>query len=149
MSSDIQGTGLTEADLLRLKLIAELLNDASGTRVRADVAFAGDLRRASQVAYPFLDSVSADRLVENVNPLVVTEDGSVIPYVYGLDSYYTMGNIQSSPDELRGVRAAWLPRVRSLVQSAIDDLPSSDQACVDWFTEILQHSRRSDVLRPG
>lgn len=134
-------TYLTPSDLLRLEIMAQLLDDAAGTRVRADVAFAGDIRSESALAYPFLGDVNSGTLAENVNPLVIREDGCVIPYVYGMPDAFALGRITDSPAELAGARLKWLPRIRSLVLGAMEALPNGDQVCVDWFEEILHHSR--------
>ena len=140
-----ESTYLTPHDLLRLEVMARLLDDAAGTRVRADVAFAGDIRREAALAYPFLADVGSGTLAENVNPLVIREDGGVIPYVYGMADAFALGNVQDSPAALAEARLGWLPRIRSLVQGAMDALSERDQACVDWFEEILHHSRTREA----
>jgi MoaA/NifB/PqqE/SkfB family radical SAM enzyme len=140
-SADNAGAGLAASDLLRLKFVAQLLDGASGTRVRADVAFCADIRRESALAYPFLSDLNRGSLAANVNPLVVRDDGLVLPYVYGVADTFALGHITSSPSALVEAREEWLPRIRTLISRTVKTLPEGDKICVDWFERVLRCSR--------
>lgn len=140
--------GLRPADLLRLKMLAQLLDSESPPRVRADVAFAGEVRAVAPLAYPFLESESGPaELAANINPLVIREDGVLLPFAYGVSDHYALGRLgpdSSSLDEIEERVQA----VAGLVGDALATLPDTDDACVDWFDHLLRHSNRQ-LARPS
>lgn len=130
---------LSPSDLLRLKLIAEILDSRDGTRVRADVSFAGDVRRSSIKRYPFLREVDSEPF-ENIDPIVIKEDGVIVPYVYGISERYALGNVKLSPESLNESLRSRSTAVAGLIADALATLPGDDSTCVDWFQHVLHRS---------
>jgi MoaA/NifB/PqqE/SkfB family radical SAM enzyme len=137
--------GLLPVDLLRLKLMAQVLDSATSTRVRADVAFAGDIRAAAKREYPFLNEPDRADLAANINPLVIREDSTFLPFVYGISDRFALGRMASDPAELVQSLQRHLPVVATLVRDALCSLPSRDEICVDWFGHMLRQSELSHV----
>ena len=137
--------GLLPGDLLRLKLMAQVLDSATSTRVRADVAFAGDIRAAANREYPFLNEPDRADLAANINPLVIREDGTFLPFVYGISDRFALGRMAQDPAELGQSLQRNLPVIATLVCDALSSLPSSDEICVDWFDHMLRRSELSSV----
>jgi hypothetical protein len=135
--------GLQPNELLRLKLLAQILDSTTGPRVRADVASAGDIRAAAKKYYPFLTDGGKSSVVSNVNPLVIREDGTLLPYVYGISERYALGQLGTLDHVLPDSVQERLPAVANLISEAIVGLPSADDACVDWFDHVLRQSHRS------
>lgn len=141
--SDYVGEHLTEslgsADLLRLRVLAALL-DAEGLRVRADVTTAGEARSG-----PALTPTPgmAGGVAAAVNPLVICEDGTVLPYVHGLHPRFALGHISGGARGLAESIDRALPRVAELLQEAADSLPAADEECLDWFAHLLATSQRT------
>lgn len=128
------GLGLDGTELLRLRLVAEMLSTMGGPAVVADAPLAGELRSIARDAAARRRTSSRPTLADTVNPLVVREDGVVVPFAYGLPESSALGTVESlvaGADGPGDMAAALLTR-------AVDELPDDDGACVDWEAHLVR-----------
>jgi len=72
-------------------------------------------------------------LAELVNPLVITETGTLKPIAYDLEGQFDLTSIDDPPsDRLRDYKRHRLPRLQSLVGGALVALQDRN-GLVDWF----------------
>jgi len=83
-------------------------------------------------------------LAELVNPLVVTDTGSLKPIAYDFADRFDIGSLDElSPEALREYKEARLPRLQALLGGALAGLQDR-QDLVDWF----DHCARLSEARP-
>lgn len=92
----LAGEALDADDCERLAIVAGLLaEDDDGPVVQCDLVFAGQLAEAGPAQFPILGNAPIDApLSDLVNPIVITEDGNVRPYVYGLGGWYALTTLE-------------------------------------------------------
>ncbi|ADG72931.1 Radical SAM domain protein [Cellulomonas flavigena DSM 20109] len=130
------GLGLDAAQLLRLRVVAEMLSTMGGPVVVADAPLAGELRALARDAAARRAGSDRAALADTVNPLVVREDGAVLPFAYGLPVSCSLGTLESftagSEAHRRGRAAA------ELLERAVAALPEDDGACLDWEAHLVR-----------
>ncbi|MDQ4124812.1 MAG: radical SAM protein [Actinomycetota bacterium] len=125
---------LTAADQARLFLLAQLLDDDAGPRVRVDLTPAPQVLHGAREAFPVLDARPETlRLSDWVNPLVIDERGRVLPFAYGVAADYALGDLDAFD-------LGRLDSVRDLVTAALVELERSGSRFVDWFELVTATS---------
>lgn len=143
--SEHETESLRPADLLRLRVLAALLDEEEGLRVRADVTTAGQARSGGA---PLSEGGGGDDLAAIVNPIVITEDGIVLPFVHGLHPRFALGQVSGGAQQLAADIEQAMPGVRQLLRDAVACLPSAADECLDWYAHLLTTSQRAGhVLR--
>lgn len=80
-------------------------------------------------------------LSDLLNPLIIDDRGRLLPFAYGVHPRFavTTGLEQAAADI-----AAWKtdggPRLRNLLERAVDALPTAAEAPVDWFDHLARTS---------
>ncbi|MFI5973103.1 radical SAM/SPASM domain-containing protein [Streptomyces sp. NPDC051452] len=87
----------------------------------------------------------AERLSSWLSPLVVETDGTVVPFTYGFDRRFALGNLHETP--LSAQARTWDPApFRDLCRRVHADLASDyGPAFVNWYDEVTRASRASLV----
>lgn len=140
------GFRMEEEDLGRLSLVAQLLDNASdgGPRVHVDLVETEALA-ASRPLFPLLQRSSNDPLTlgELVNPLIITERGTIVPFAYGIDKFYSIGTIEDNLDvAIKQFRSEGWGNLAKLVSYTFDEVQGSDRTYVEWYEELVQASEK-------
>ncbi|CAN5892160.1 hypothetical protein BH20ACT7_BH20ACT7_05770 [soil metagenome] len=135
---------LDPADLARLALVADLLggDPDSEVGVRVDLAPAGALRQQAKAAHALLrDGADVLGLSDLVNPLIIDDRGRLLPFAYGVHPRFA---VTTGLEQVGADIAAWKtdggPRLRNLLERAVDALPTAAEAPVDWFDHLARTS---------
>jgi hypothetical protein len=144
---------LNPADLARLVLVADLLDDpGSKVGVRVDLAPAGALREQAGAAHALLHGETDTLgLSDLVNPLIVDDRGRLLPFAYGVHPRFAVTtSLEQVADHVAAWKADGVPRLRNLLERAVDALPKAAETPVDWFDHLARasHAARSGRLRP-
>ncbi|HUG49156.1 MAG TPA: radical SAM protein [Candidatus Limnocylindria bacterium] len=134
---------LTEMDLERLAVLTALLDAADGevVRVHFDAARVSDLREQRQEAFPVLASESDGlSLRQMVNPLIVDERGTLVPFAYGVSRRFAAGSSAIPHEAVSAFRRAGAAPIRRLLTCAFDTLPVEGDAYVDWYAHLTRAS---------
>lgn len=138
---------LTPADQARLFLTADLLDGCEGDPcVRVDLVPVGQVLEHKLEAFPVLDpdrSPLALQASDWLNPLVIDESGRVLPFAYGIDPAYALGNVQRDVGRLIGVDNGKRLSLQNLLSTALGELERSDRLLVDWFELVTAVSRET------
>lgn len=88
----------------------------------------------------------AGRLSSWLSPLVVETDGAVVPFAYGFDRRFALGNLHEEP--LSAQARAWDPApFRGLCRRVHADLSGEHgPSFVNWYDEVTRASRTSLVI---
>ncbi|MGX4735975.1 radical SAM protein [Kitasatospora griseola] len=88
----------------------------------------------------------AERLSSWLSPLVVETDGTVVPFAYGFDRRFALGNLHEAPLSAQG--RSWDPApFRSLCRSVHADLAGEHgPAFVNWYDEVTRASRATSLV---
>jgi len=134
---------LNPADLARLVLVADLLDDpGSKVGVRVDLAPAGALREQAGAAHALLHGETDTLgLSDLVNPLIVDDRGRLLPFAYGVHPRFAVTtSLEQVADHVAAWKADGVPRLRNLLERAVDALPTAAKAPVDWFDHLARTS---------
>ncbi|MBA3373677.1 MAG: radical SAM protein [Actinomycetota bacterium] len=142
--NDLGDAGLNPADLARLVLVADLLggDPDSEVGVRVDLAPAGALREQAGAAHALLrDGADMLRLSDLVNPLIVDEQGRLLPFAYGVHPRFAITQgLERVADDVAAWKTNGVARLRDLLERAVDALPDAAEAPVDWFDHLARTS---------
>ncbi len=131
-------------DLSRLLLLSSMLDGMSEMKVHTDVA---PVELVSELwADAFADPSRAAggwRMSDLVNPLIVTEDGRLFPYAYGVADELVLGSIGDVPAAAEGMRARGGEPVVGFLHGARDLLPTAGS--VDLPAHLMAASHRHPV----
>jgi pyruvate-formate lyase-activating enzyme len=130
----------SSSDRARLYLVVLALRQElpPGVRLHCDLAPARGLWEqrdayAGLLAGCDIDDYQSRPLADLVNPLVITETGSLKPIAYDFHSRFDVGSIANlSPGDLRRYKQQRIPELQTLVGSALKSLEGQDDL-VDWF----------------
>jgi hypothetical protein len=87
------------------------------------------------------------RLSDLVNPLVITETGTLKPIAYDFNSYFDVASIDTlSQEKLAQYKRRSLLDLQVLIGSALAGLQSND-GLVDWFDYCTRLSEQAPVSR--
>jgi len=143
--------GLDEEARARLYLLGRLFEDRLPGRVAVQV----DLHPRSALcaaadAYRLLDPGHADGLAagtplsEVVNPLIVTERGEAVPFVYGLAPDFTLARPAGDwRADLRRFRGKGAVRLRRFLAACFAELARSSERFVDWYAFLAGRAART------
>ena len=130
---------LSTEDINRLYLIAKLLEQAS-----SDISVHIDLLPKSSVEYfrnPPHSSINNDVISNYVNPIVITEKGEILPYAYGIDSYFSLGNVYQSWEEIMAnYKNNNYLKIKNLVMASFDEFFESNNKIIDWYQLLISLS---------
>lgn len=141
------------ADLARLYLVVLALRNELPPEVRlnCDIAPAQGLWEQRD-AYTGLLGDGAELpherrpLADLVNPLVITETGSLKPIAYDFDDRFDVGSLAGlSPESLRRYKTQALPRLQALVGGALASL-QTHRDLVDWFDDCTRLSELEPAI---
>ena len=148
-------SSFTATDQLRLYLIVLALQEelADQASIHCDLAPARGLWQ-QRYAYAALlatctrpESAEAPELLlaDLVNPLVVTENGTLKPIAYDFNSRFDVASIETlSPEQLSEYKQQKLPALRMLIGGAIARL-QGNEGLVDWFDYCTRLSEESQA----
>jgi Fe-coproporphyrin III synthase len=124
------------ADRARLYLVAAALQQELEVRVHCDLAPAQGLWR-ERGAYAALlascDEPAELPLAELVNPLIITDEGTLKPIAYDFDPRFDVAGLDDlSAERLRGYKEEGLADFRDLIGAALARLEDL-RDLVDWF----------------
>jgi hypothetical protein len=150
-------TGLDDAaldaeDAERLAIVAALLGDtAEPPFVQCDLAPTGQLLTAGPAQFPLLDgNASTASLSDLVNPLVIGEDGTIRPFVYGMPERYQLGTIEDlASGGWRGMGSEQRVNVATLVEDTFSAVSRHSGRFVDWYAVLTDVAERGDVALPS
>jgi hypothetical protein len=136
-ATDMGSAILNQGDLARIFVLANLLDQQPpGIRVHTDVVPVELIAKQRATAYP--TKQLGNRLSDLVNPIIVSEQGQLMPYAYGVSDLYNLGSICQADEAVERFRANGDQCVRSLLDAAFEDLPIS--GCVDWHSHLTNVS---------
>ncbi len=121
-----------------------MLDGMSDLKVHTDVAQVELVRELWADA--FTDHATASgawRMSDLVNPLIVTEQGRLFPYAYGVAEELALGSIGEVPTAAEGIRARRGEPVVGFLQRAHHLLPPSGS--VDLPAHLMAASHRHPV----
>jgi MoaA/NifB/PqqE/SkfB family radical SAM enzyme len=139
---------LTESDCARLVVISELLGQMGpgAPRVQIDLVPTAELADGRQQFELLRAEPAITRLSDALNPLVIDEQGRLLPFTYGIDGRFALGNITELsqpgviPRSLDGYAS-----VRTLLDRAFAEAARSPLAYLDWFAHLTRVSREADA----
>jgi len=145
------GAFYSAADRARLYLVAAALQQELGVRVHCDLVPAQGLWR-ERGAYAALlascDDPLERPLAELVNPLVITDDGTLKPIAYDFHARFDVAAIDGlDAERLGGYKAERLADFRDLIGAALARLEETTDL-VDWFDGCARFSEEV-ALSPG
>ena len=147
-------SGLRPAELLNLFILTHLTGHmAAGTALQVDLTHVRTLRSSPETFYSSIESASHGGSLPT--PLVIEEDGTVSPYVYGLHRKYALGNLQTSDlvslieTVRRTGRAAHIDALCENVRRRL--ITRSRHPVVNWHEQLYRasHSAEDRVQLPA
>jgi len=88
-------------------------------------------------------------LADLINPLVITDAGTLKPIAYDFSPRYNVGSIHAlSVDTLREYKRRDLPQLQELIGAAVAGLQDG-RDFVDWFDHCTRLSERSSGRVPA
>ncbi len=147
--SECPEQALDELDQARLYMAAGLFDaNEEGPRVHCDLLPVAALHQARRQFRLLQEDSSAASLAELVNPLILTETGSAIPFAYGLDKSYELPNAgRDWSASLLQFKQSELSRLGELVSETFDAIAASGAAFVEWYGWLVRTS--SQVALPA
>lgn len=144
----------TASDHARLYLVVLALQQElpAEVRVNCDLAPAQGLWQQRDAYAGLLGDCEAlphasRPLAELVNPLVITESGSLKPIAYDFDGRFDVASVDGlSSDNLRGYKQLRLPDLQALVGGALAGLQDR-RDLVDWFDHCTRLSEVGSLAR--
>lgn len=136
---------LDDDDMERLALVASILSDhEAGPMVQCDLAFAAQLAEEGPAQFQLLQGGWRDApLGDVVNPLVVAEDGSVRPFVYGLSDAYRLTTLEHlARDGWSGLEEDAGASIAALLQRTFDRVAESPRRFIDFYSVITAEAHR-------
>lgn len=93
-----------------------------------------------------VEKASYLKLSDVINPIIISDDGSLFPFCHGMNDYYKIANINNNVGEqLANWKEKEWYRIQKVIKSSFDKLESHKEDYIDWFFHILQ---TSDSLVP-
>ncbi|MFG6197846.1 hypothetical protein [Nonomuraea sp. JJY05] len=71
-----------------------------------------------------------------INPLIMTEDGHLRPFAYGMPCWHDLGTIDKARQAVEHFRDTGAIRIHALLEHAFARLPV--QGCVDWHAHLTE-----------
>jgi MoaA/NifB/PqqE/SkfB family radical SAM enzyme len=127
-------------DMARLLLVAQVLDGVDPElHVRTDVVPAAWVVEGP-AGTGRASGPDAGSLAARVNPLVIDEDGTVLPFAYGIHPRYHLGTIDDMAATTQHLRRADLGHVQDLVRSTREDIAAGARPYVDWYAQLVHRS---------
>jgi organic radical activating enzyme len=146
---DLEATALDAEDLVRLGVAASALAGTSGPpAIQCDLAPTQALAAEGRGQFPILNASPADQsLSALVNPLVVCEDGAVLPFAYGISRRYRLASIDSvASGEWSNLDDGQRTELVHLLDSTFTALEQDKGPLVDWFSLMTSVSHQAPLL---
>jgi hypothetical protein len=148
------GAFYSDADRARLYLVVLALRQElpSDVRIHCDLAPAQGLWEQRDAYAGLLgrcevDGYASRPLADLVNPLVITETGSLKPIAYDFHDRFDVGRLDDlSPVSLRGYKQTQLPDLQALVGGALKSLADHHEM-IDWFDYCTRLSETTACVR--
>lgn len=135
--------GLSATDQARAYVTAELLRSPDGPALQLDLAPV-PLLLDGKSAYRLLSDakpLTDQPLADLVNPLVIDEQGWLLPMSYGVAPRYRLGRCNAAlPDAIATFKATGWQPVRHLLLRAFDALETQRPLFADWFGHLVDVS---------
>jgi sulfatase maturation enzyme AslB (radical SAM superfamily) len=135
---------LSDSDKERLFLTASILDTGvpDEPRVQVDLVAAESLAEAGCARATSLAAEDrAPRLSDLVNPLIITEQGNLVPFAYGLNPIYRIASLQEDLEQaLTRYRAERQWQLDRLLATAFDRVAQSSCAFVEWYEHLVNVS---------
>jgi MoaA/NifB/PqqE/SkfB family radical SAM enzyme len=152
-TESLGSAALDAEDLVRLAVAAAALAGTEGPpAVQCDLAPTRALASEGQSQFPILDAATAadQPLSALVNPLVVCEDGAVLPFAYGLSRHYRLASLDSvASGEWSNLDAGQRADLVHLLASTFAAIEDHQCPVVDWFSLLTTMSHQIPLpLRP-
>jgi hypothetical protein len=136
------------ADRARLYLVAAALQQELEVRVHCDLVPAQGLWRERGAYAALLEDSLEQPLAELVNPLVITDDGTLKPIAYDFDARFDVAALDGlSAERLAAGKQERLAGFRDLIGAALARLEDTADF-VDWFDGCTRLSEEA-ALSPG
>lgn len=135
---------LSEFDKARAYVLAALLDTGAKPAIQIDYAPVEALR-SSRDDYAILHHVGDGKLLlaDLVNPLIVDESGYLLPFAYGINPKYSIGQIGPELKQLiNGFKRSGWRETCSLLSAAFESLGEHGERLTDWFYHVVQTSYR-------
>ena len=133
--------------LNRLYLTSKLLEQAN---VDCSLTVQVDLLPKNHIAQArscYFNAKNSDRISEYVNPIVITEQGELFPYTYGMNKSYSLGNIRQPWDDIvNRYKDDTFFKINDLVTKSFDEFTSSDHKIIDWYYLLTDLSNSNSAL---
>lgn len=139
---------LGRGDRARTFVLAELLGAHSPLRVQCDLA-PGRALATHDTAYRALLDGSGQSLSDMINPLVITDDGTMLPWSFNTNRSLALGTLDGDP-------AAWWHaaqrgghHLRAVVRRALATASTRADEFLDWFALVVSASHGCDGQADG
>ncbi|CAA6799934.1 MAG: Unknown protein [uncultured Sulfurovum sp.] len=138
---EVNESALSPKELERLYLTAKLLEEASlegGVKVQIDLLPKNSIPH-SRLTHNQLSS--SDPISHQINPIVITENGKIIPFAYGVSDKFKLGNIEQPWKDIENnYRENNFYKIKSLVQDNFDQCQKSEEKIHDWYQSLVKCS---------
>lgn len=141
------GEGLGDVGMARLFLAAQVLDSLDpDVRVRTDVApTSWMLERHGSFDIP--RGPTRQLLADMVNPLIVDEQGRLLPFAHGVDPRLALGSVDDVAAALAAARRHGLTRQADAVDRTFAALDPAVTSYVDWYADFaLTSAARSQPV---
>jgi pyruvate-formate lyase-activating enzyme len=133
---------LDETDKARAYLVAALLENDDGPALQLDLApVAAAQARRQDYAVLALEDARSTLLSDLVNPLIMDETGTMLPFCYGISPHCAVGRL--GPDlatAIQHYKTNGCQTARTLLDAAFSSLGGGGEQFVDWFFHLVQTS---------
>lgn len=138
---EINKLALSSKELERLYLTAKLLEEASlegGVKVQIDLLPKNSIIHFRSVHNQLSNS---DPISHQINPIVITENGNIIPFAYGVSDKFKLGNIEQPWKEIENnYKKTNFYKIKSLVQDNFNQCQKSGEKVHDWYQSLVKCS---------
>lgn len=137
-----ESVGLDESDKARAYVIAALLDTGKGPVIQLDLV-PTEIARARRTDYAVFNERNKDQpsLSDLVNPLIIDETGQLLPFVYGINTRFSLGKIghdlMTSIDVFKDM--SWR-NLYMLLDFSFMRLGAKGENFVDWYLHIAETS---------
>lgn len=138
----INTTSLSSKELERLYLTAKLLEQASlgsNLTIQVDLLPKNSLpqARSCQVTASQNEPIS-----HNINPIVITETGDIMPFAYGIDKQFSLGNIKEPWKDIKNrYKNKKYYEIDKLIKKSFNQHEESNDKIQDWYYSLVELSQ--------